>query len=427
MEKVADNITLSLKKMTGLMIQEVLSFFPHRWVFILGPARQYQLLLDFDNAHPTFALKEEKFQSPWLAAVHTITELLKSATILSLSIHDDQYLILTCQKPHHPTIITINIQLVPYGPRFTIFMHELVRFDSILGWQPATAIPLKRGKLTESNTLDLATFYAEDLTHQYSVILEAAIKKKRQRANALTSDLEKHQRHLNYQAIADAIKVAPGLTIDQYANPELLPIPDQFQTGNFSLMNLCYARYKKAKSGCEEVKRQQLENQEVLETLMAIQQALRNPLVNLKEIGDQLASMHLISGTKVKPEVVKSESPYWLEVNGSKLSFGKNAKQNDYLTFQIAKKQEIFLHIQGKPGSHVILHHRTFDHDKVVLAAQLVLALAGLHTGDVTYAKVGSLKATTILGQVMVKDFKTIRVNGQHEKMLALIKQAKRY
>ncbi|MFZ9782483.1 MAG: hypothetical protein ACO3C8_04635, partial [Bacilli bacterium] len=82
---------------------------------------------------------------------------------------------------------------------------------------------------------------------------------------------------------------------------------------------------------------------------------------------------------------------------------------------------------EGKPGSHLILHHSQFDHDWLVKGAQLVLALAKQTTGLVTYAKVGSLKRTTSLGQVLIKDVKHIRVNADPKWAEPLLKGIKRY
>ena len=40
---------------------------------------------------------------------------------------------------------------------------------------------------------------------------------------------------------------------------------------------------------------------------------------------------------------------------GLKVLVGKNAKQNDELTAHVAKKEDIWLHARGVPGSHVVL------------------------------------------------------------------------
>jgi len=42
-------------------------------------------------------------------------------------------------------------------------------------------------------------------------------------------------------------------------------------------------------------------------------------------------------------------------IDGYTIMIGKNAKMNDHLTFKIAKPNDIFLHVSGQPGSHVII------------------------------------------------------------------------
>jgi hypothetical protein len=43
------------------------------------------------------------------------------------------------------------------------------------------------------------------------------------------------------------------------------------------------------------------------------------------------------------------------EYNGFIIYLGKDAKSNDYLTFNMADKEDIWLHVKGVPGSHVII------------------------------------------------------------------------
>jgi predicted ribosome quality control (RQC) complex YloA/Tae2 family protein len=40
---------------------------------------------------------------------------------------------------------------------------------------------------------------------------------------------------------------------------------------------------------------------------------------------------------------------------GMKVLVGRNAKQNDELTTHVAKKEDLWLHARGVPGSHVVL------------------------------------------------------------------------
>ena len=47
-----------------------------------------------------------------------------------------------------------------------------------------------------------------------------------------------------------------------------------------------------------------------------------------------------------------------IEVDGYFIFVGKDAKSNDYLTFNIADKEDIWMHVKGVPGSHVVIRVR---------------------------------------------------------------------
>ena len=46
-------------------------------------------------------------------------------------------------------------------------------------------------------------------------------------------------------------------------------------------------------------------------------------------------------------------------------------EQNDYLTFKLAKKSDIWLHTKDIPGSHVVIHSNTPDEQTLKEAATL--------------------------------------------------------
>ena len=53
--------------------------------------------------------------------------------------------------------------------------------------------------------------------------------------------------------------------------------------------------------------------------------------------------------------VINPKYPFYTFVNGVKYAFGRNAMQNDYLTFKLANENHYFFHIKDYSGSHVIL------------------------------------------------------------------------
>lgn len=52
------------------------------------------------------------------------------------------------------------------------------------------------------------------------------------------------------------------------------------------------------------------------------------------------------------PDIKKSE------IDGYLIMFGRDAKSNDYLTFNVAENEDIWMHVKGVPGSHVVIRVR---------------------------------------------------------------------
>jgi predicted ribosome quality control (RQC) complex YloA/Tae2 family protein len=47
-----------------------------------------------------------------------------------------------------------------------------------------------------------------------------------------------------------------------------------------------------------------------------------------------------------------------VEIDGFSVHIGKDAKSNDYLTFNVADKEDLWFHVKGVPGSHVVIRVR---------------------------------------------------------------------
>jgi predicted ribosome quality control (RQC) complex YloA/Tae2 family protein len=46
-----------------------------------------------------------------------------------------------------------------------------------------------------------------------------------------------------------------------------------------------------------------------------------------------------------------------VDVEGWEVLIGKAATDNDHLTFKVAKPQDLWLHVNGAPGSHVVIRN----------------------------------------------------------------------
>lgn len=63
---------------------------------------------------------------------------------------------------------------------------------------------------------------------------------------------------------------------------------------------------------------------------------------------------------------------------------GRNSKENDIVTFKIAKSRDLWLHAQGYPGSHVIIQseNREVPYETLLFAAQLAAAYSKAGQSD---------------------------------------------
>ena len=97
---------------------------------------------------------------------------------------------------------------------------------------------------------------------------------------------------------------------------------------------------------------------------------------------------------------------------------GRSDADNDVLTFQEAFPQDLWLHVAGSPGSHVVLHHAgDRDPPRAVLEAAGQLAVRyskskNAKQASVTVARICDLQKPrgAPAGQVTVRRHKTLRI-----------------
>ncbi|WEV55865.1 Rqc2 family fibronectin-binding protein [Ligilactobacillus acidipiscis] len=92
--------------------------------------------------------------------------------------------------------------------------------------------------------------------------------------------------------------------------------------------------------------------------------------VELQEQG-YLKSQKNSPAAKNKKRKSLSKPAEFTSNDGTRISVGKNNKQNDHLTMKIAKKSDFWLHVKNIPGSHVIVHSSSPSDETLTQAAQI--------------------------------------------------------
>ena len=107
---------------------------------------------------------------------------------------------------------------------------------------------------------------------------------------------------------------------------------------------------------------------------------------------------------------------------------GRNARENDELTFRLAKSDDLWLHARGTPGSHVVVRLEKGAEppaETVRDAATLALLYSDLKKsgkGDVIYTKRKWVKKAKgqAPGAVVVTQEKSLHVNLDKQRLDAL-------
>lgn len=119
-----------------------------------------------------------------------------------------------------------------------------------------------------------------------------------------------------------------------------------------------------------------------------------------------------------------AKNPYMINALGTQILFGKNAEQNQHLTFHIAKENHTFVHIHNYPGSHIIIKNDNPSKEQILLAASLALLLSFKTAGEILIAKVKDVKSTSTTGLVNVKKYSIIKINNVNNDAKNCLKNA---
>lgn len=191
-----------------------------------------------------------------------------------------------------------------------------------------------------------------------------------------------------------------------------------------------YTKYNKAKTALimvEEQKQKTVEDIAYFE--MLAQQVQQASPADIEEIREELAEQGYLRlrASKKKKKIIKPMPEKFTSSTGVAISVGKNNKQNDYLTFKLAKRFETWLHTKDIPGSHVVIHSDEPDEATILEAAMLSAYFSkarGSASVPVDYTEVRHVKKPngSKPGFVIYFEQKTVYVTPDEDKILSLKK-----
>jgi predicted ribosome quality control (RQC) complex YloA/Tae2 family protein len=251
--------------------------------------------------------------------------------------------------------------------------------------------------------------------------------------SALTRDLISADHCEEYRKLGDLVlanmdNIRPGMEqvslTDYHGVTTVVPLdPKRSPAGNAEWY---FKKYKKAKAGRNIIMTRLSRATEESSYIQAMQ--LR--LDHAKDHADLIAIRTGLAGKGyVKPDGDKrpaqreDTSPVYRKIDflGWEILVGKSAAGNDYITMKIARPDDLWLHAEGLPGSHVVVRNpRSGDIPKEVLLKAASLAAyysKGRNSGtvSVTYTRAGFVRKPRSAkpGMVLLTDRKSIMVKPQ--------------
>ncbi|WP_320940077.1 NFACT RNA binding domain-containing protein [Lysinibacillus capsici] len=193
-----------------------------------------------------------------------------------------------------------------------------------------------------------------------------------------------------------------------------------------------YTKYTKAKNALVMVQ-EQLEKttDEISYFEMLAQQVQQASPGDIEEIREELAEQGYLKlrHAKKKKKQAKPEPERYVSSTGVTISVGKNNKQNDMLTFKLAKRTDIWLHTKDIPGSHVVIHSSEPDETTLREAATLAAYFSKARESSsvpVDYTEIRQVKKPNGAkpGFVIYFEQKTLYIDPDETVILQLKKQS---
>lgn len=305
---------------------------------------------------------------------------------------------------------------------------------------PESSFPLSTAIDTHYHTAEAASVVAS-VRNVRAGILKKSIKKLRRRIEAWHEDLAKAEKYKTYARYGELIKANIGtirkgqtdVTVVDYFDETLpnltIPLdPAKAPQGN---MDDYFRKHRKHLAAERQLHPRIDEGQKELETLRqemaAIEQGIWQPPDKPNPIG-RARALARTSGKRDRQEQRQGPFRRFTSSDGLAIYVGRNARENDELTFGLAKSDDLWLHARGTPGSHVVVRLEKGNDpppETIRDAATLALLYSDLKKsgkGDVIYTRRKWVKKAKgqAPGAVIVTQEKSLHVSLEKKRLDAL-------
>lgn len=194
-----------------------------------------------------------------------------------------------------------------------------------------------------------------------------ALKKQRLKKQRLSEDLMKAKDDGKYRLYGELVTanihlIKPGAseaTVTNYYDGSELTIPLDERYSAAKNAQIFFKKYSKSRTALKEKSRQLKETDANIEYLLSVKEFAdeAETVEDIERIRDELEESGFVRRQK-HPGTKKKDVPHpysYRTSDGFEVLAGRNNRENDYLTFRTAGRNDIWFHTKDIPGSHVIL------------------------------------------------------------------------
>ncbi len=181
-----------------------------------------------------------------------------------------------------------------------------------------------------------------------------------------------------------------------------------------------YNKYQKAKNSLHYLHEQIALTKDEITYFDSLMTLMENATYyDALEIKEELENLGYLKKKKTK-QLNKKKNKFHIETyltkDNIKIYVGKNNLQNDYLTFKLASRFDIWFHVKDMPGSHIVVHSENLDEYTIRLASKMAAYFSkGKHSSSVpvNYTQIRTLKKphNSKPGRVILDHYQTIYID----------------
>ena len=261
---------------------------------------------------------------------------------------------------------------------------------------------------------------------EFLKFLNSKIKSVNKKIASINGDLKKAEENLKFTGISDEIYTL-GLDLKSKISSVELSVGTVNLDASKTLGENCQGFYKKAKKAKETMKHFQTNIDNAQRSLDEYNRIL-SEFENSDEKGkDKIVETYFPVNKKKETAETIFNRPWKYNLNGTYIYFGKNASQNDYLSFVMKLDRDyVWLHIKNVSGSHIVICSHRPTENELLFACEFALLCSHQKAGEIVYTKKKNVRRGHTLGEAIIKNQTTIKLNNIREETVAAFAKAKR-